>query len=57
VAGALELYDVLGNSVMRDYFAPWSQFKKVNISALPDGIYFCKLKWETAAGSIKIIKQ
>lgn len=56
-SGVLEVYDVMGNVVLKNYVAPWSQYKRVNIEDLPGGIYFCKLKWGNATGSIKVIKQ
>ena len=56
-AGELEIYDVMGNMVMRDYVAPWSQYKRVNITQLKKGIYFCKLKWKHTEQSLKVIKE
>ena len=56
-AGELEIYDVMGNMVMRDYVAPWSQYKRVNIDGLAKGIYLCKLKWGGVEGSVKVIKE
>ena len=56
-AGELEVYDVMGNLVMREYVAPWSQYKRVNIEALAKGIYLCKLKWGSVERSVKVIKE
>jgi len=56
-AGELEIYDVMGKMVMRDYVAPWSQYKRVNITQLKKGIYFCKLKWKHTEQSLKVIKE
>jgi len=43
--------------VMREYVAPWSQYKRVNIEALAKGIYLCKLKWGSVERSVKVIKE
>ena len=57
LSGELEIFDVMGNLVMRDYVAPWSQYKRVDITQLKKGIYFCKLKWKDAEQSLKVIKE
>ncbi|HNR19177.1 MAG TPA: T9SS type A sorting domain-containing protein [Bacteroidia bacterium] len=57
IAGTLEIYDVMGNLMMRDYVAPWSQFKKIDISNMASGIYFGKMQWENTAASVKIVKE
>ncbi len=57
ISGELEIFDVMGNLVMRDYVAPWSQYKRVNIEGLAKGIYLCKLKWGGVEGSVKVIKE
>jgi hypothetical protein len=57
IAGTLEIYDVMGNLMMRDYVAPWSQFKKIDISNMASGIYFGKMQWENTVGSVKIVKE
>ncbi|HMU77010.1 MAG: T9SS type A sorting domain-containing protein [Bacteroidetes bacterium] len=56
-AGELEIYDVMGKMVMRNYVAPWSQYKRVDITQLKKGIYFCKLKWKHTEQSLKVIKE
>jgi hypothetical protein len=56
-AGIMEIRDVLGNFVVKDYIAPWSQFKKIDITALPIGIYFVTNRWKNGMGSLKIIKE
>ncbi len=55
--GELEIYDVLGHLLHKEYVAPWSQYKQLKITSLPGGIYFCKLKWLDAETSLKIIKE
>ncbi|MCO5289145.1 MAG: T9SS type A sorting domain-containing protein [Bacteroidetes bacterium] len=57
VSGELEIYDVMGNLVLKDYIAQWSQFKRADITQLADGIYFCKLKWRNVGGNVKVIKE
>jgi hypothetical protein len=57
IAGELQVYDVMGNIVFKEYVAPWSQYKRGDISKLADGIYLCKLKWGYVEGSVKIIKE
>ncbi len=54
-AGLLELYDVNGRQVHREEIAPWSQFKRVESAPLSKGIYFCRLRWGSVEGSIKVL--
>jgi len=56
-AGELEIFDVMGNMVWRDYVAPWSQYKRVNIDGLAKGIYLCKLKWGGVERNLKVVKE
>lgn len=56
-SGALTVYNLLGKIVFEDYIAPWSQFKKIDINTLPNGIYLCKLKWSSGEISVKVIKE
>ena len=37
ISGTLEIYDVMGRLVYKDYVAAWSQFKKVDVSNMPKG--------------------
>ncbi len=53
--GELDVYDVNGRLVFTDYIAPWSQFKKVELSKLGKGIYFCKITWQKSSGRVKVI--
>lgn len=55
--GTLQVYDLLGKIIIEEYVAPWSQFKQLNLSQLPNGIYQCKLKWKEQEGSVKLIKE
>ena len=57
ISGELKIYDVMGNVVWRDYVAPWSQFKKIDISNMASGIYFGKMQWENTVASVKIVKE
>ncbi len=56
ISGELLVYDVMGNLVYKDYIAPWSQFKKVGIGQLTDGIYLCKMTWGNKTASVKVVK-
>ena len=57
ISGELEIFDVMGNLVMRDYVAPWSQYKRVIIDGLAKGIYLCKLKWGGVERNLKVVKE
>jgi hypothetical protein len=53
--GEFEVYDVNGLLVHKDYVAPWSQYKKVDLSNFTNGIYMCKMRWSTYTGENKTI--
>jgi hypothetical protein len=55
VSGMLEIYDVMGKLVYKDYVSAWSQFKRVNITQMPKGIYLCKLQRGENLESAKVI--
>jgi hypothetical protein len=55
--GLLEVFDAMGRMVYTDKVAQWSQFKKMDISNLSSGIYYCKIKWGDGFANIKIIKE
>ena len=57
VSGELEIFDVMGNMVWREYIAPWSQYKRVDISKLANGIYLCKILRGDNVETLKIIKE
>lgn len=57
ISGTLEVMDVMGKVVYRDYVAPWSQYKKVSMEQLAEGIYFCKVRWKNETARVKIIKE
>jgi hypothetical protein len=57
ISGELKVYDVIGKEVLKDYVAPWSQFKRVDISSLPRGIYLCRMKWSNGEASVKVVKE
>ena len=57
VSGELEIYDVMGNMVWREYIAPWSQYKRIDISKLANGIYLCKILRGDNVETLKIIKE
>lgn len=54
-AGVAEVYDVNGRLVHKEYVAPWSQFKRMDVSRLNKGIYFCKLRWGVQEAAVKIV--
>jgi hypothetical protein len=58
-ARELLIYDVNGRMVYKDYIAPWSQFKRVDMRATsqPAGIYLCMLKWGERSVAVKVIIQ
>lgn len=61
IAGELEIYDVMGNLLLKEYIAPWSQFKKVGIS-IPkfreaEGIYVCKLRRGNVVETVKVVME
>lgn len=55
--GELEVYDLMGNLAHKEYIGAWSQYKKIDITTLPSGIYLCKMKWETFEGGVKVVKE
>lgn len=55
--GVLEIFDVTGRSVYEDKVAQWSQYKKVDISKLQSGIYYCRIGWDGSSSNIKIVKE
>ncbi|MCB8931217.1 MAG: T9SS type A sorting domain-containing protein [Bacteroidia bacterium] len=57
VSGELEIFDVMGNMVWREYIAPWSQYKRIDISKLANGIYLCKILRGDNVETLKIIKE
>ncbi len=54
--GWLEIYDVNGECIRREYVAQWSQYKTVDISNLSAGVYFCKMRWRSGEGSVSVVK-
>jgi len=54
--GAMEIYDLLGNLVLRDPITQWSQFKNVYVSHIPNGIYLCRISWEDRIANVKFVK-
>ncbi|MBK7390335.1 MAG: T9SS type A sorting domain-containing protein [Bacteroidetes bacterium] len=55
-SGLLQMFDVVGNKVKEEVISPWSQYKQIEITGLPDGIYFCKIKWDEVEGRVKVVK-
>ena len=55
--GILEIFDAMGRRVYIEKVAQWSQYKKVDITNLPPGIYYCRINWEEDVASVKIVKE
>ena len=55
--GVLEIYDVLGNLILKENVAQWSQYKRVNIFEVSTGIYLCKISWGEKNANVKILKE
>nr|MBK9652206.1 T9SS type A sorting domain-containing protein [Bacteroidota bacterium] len=54
--GVLEIYDVNGECIRKEYVAQWSQYKTVDIGALSAGVYFCRMRWPSGEGSVKVVR-
>ncbi len=57
ISGVLEIYDVMGKLVYKDYVSAWSQFKRVNIAQMPKGMYLCKVQRGENLESAKVMKE
>ncbi len=55
--GVLEIFDAMGRRVYSDKVAQWSQYKKVDVTAMPMGIYYCRIKWGAKVAGVKILKE
>lgn len=55
--GVLEIYDVLGNLILKENVAQWSQYKRINISGANTGIYLCKISWGERSANVKVMKE
>ena len=55
--GLVELFDTQGKCIRNEFVSSWSQYKKMDISQEPAGIYFCRIRWGMQEGKIKIIKE
>jgi hypothetical protein len=53
--GAVEIYDVLGQRIFSQQPAANSQQLVIDVSSLPDGVYFLQLKTQGAALSQKLV--
>jgi hypothetical protein len=47
--GEVEVIDVNGKVVFRELVAPWSQIKRVDLTAIPNGVYMCRMRWPSFA--------
>ncbi len=56
-AGVVEVYDTNGKLILKQPISPWSQYKQLDITKQPSGIYYCKLKWGSGEASAKVIKE
>ena len=50
----LEIYDITGKVVHRDYIAPWSQFKKMEVN-VPDGVNMCRVRWKERDAKVNFV--
>lgn len=57
VSGTLEIYDVMGKLVYKDYVSAWSQFKRVSPLTPKGGIFNCILRRGSEIESVKLIIQ
>lgn len=55
--GIVQLYNINSKLVLQQNIAPFSQYKHLNITNLPQGIYLCKLKWGNVEVNVKVIKE
>lgn len=57
-AGWLEIYNINGKVICKLPVAQWSQYKQVDITGQPAGVYFCRMWWsDKSAGNVKVIKE
>ncbi|MBL0052164.1 MAG: T9SS type A sorting domain-containing protein [Bacteroidetes bacterium] len=54
--GWLEIYDVNGACIRTERVAQWSQYKTVDISLFSEGVYFCRMRWPSGEGSVKVVR-
>lgn len=57
VQGMCEIYDANGRLVLSENVAQWSQYKTLDISGEPEGIYFVKMNWGKKCASVKVMKE
>ena len=55
--GLVQVYDVNGNLILQEQVSQWTQYKHLDISKQPTGIYFVKMSWQDKTASIKVIKE
>jgi len=55
--GVLEIYDAMGRMVFTEKVAQWSQYKKVDISELSAGVYYCRIMWGDGFANVKSLKE
>lgn len=56
-AGWIEIYNVNGLCIRKVAVAQWSQYRKMDISNEPQGVYLCRMRWGERSVSVKIIKE
>ncbi len=54
--GWLEIYDVNGECIRREYVAQWSQYKTVEIGEFSAGVYYCRMRWASGEGSVRVVR-
>jgi hypothetical protein len=55
--GWAEIYDINGKCIHKETVPQWSQYKQMDISKEPQGVYLCRMSWGERNSSVKIIKE
>lgn len=54
-AGMLEVYDLHGRCVHTAQVPPWSQLKRVELPAMPAGVYLCRLRFGASIATQRLV--
>ncbi|HMT29227.1 MAG TPA: T9SS type A sorting domain-containing protein [Bacteroidia bacterium] len=55
--GEIEVTNVLGEIILKETVAPWSQFKRIAVGNFSAGVYHCRLRWGTEMAVVKFVKE
>jgi len=55
--GWIEIFDIQGMCIRKELISSWSQYKQMDITSEPAGIYFCRMSWGSRYSSCKVIKE